>query len=66
MILPSIIIKMRFEFCGNVDCPEWALAEVSLLNKISAIKLKLMLVQLVKKITGQAYDHEKVLKLCRD
>jgi len=19
---------MRFEFCGNIDCPEWVLSEV--------------------------------------
>ena len=38
-----VLVKMRFEFCGNVDCPEWVLAEVSLLNRVSAIKLKLML-----------------------
>ena len=61
-----IIILMRFDFCGNVDCPEWALAEVSLLNRISAIKLKLIIAQIVRKITGQPYDHEKVAKLCRD
>ena len=57
---------MRFEFCGNVDCPEWALAEVSLLNRISAVKLKLILVQIVKKICGQPFDNEKIIKLCRD
>ena len=57
---------MRFEFCGNVDCPEWALAEVSLLNRISAVKLKLILVQIVKKICGQPFDNEKITKLCRD
>ncbi len=57
---------MRFEFCGNLDCPEWALAEISLLNRISAVKLKLILVQIVKKITGQSFDNEKINKLCRD
>jgi selenocysteine lyase/cysteine desulfurase len=57
---------MRFEFCGNVDCPEWVLAEVALLNRISAVKLKLILVQIVKKITGQPFDNEKIIKLCRD
>lgn len=57
---------MRFDFCGGIDCPEWALSEVSILNRISAIKLKLMLAQMVKKITGQSYDHEKLVKLCRD
>jgi hypothetical protein len=43
---------MRFEFCGNVDCPEWVLSEVVQLNKISAIKLKLVLQQILKKIMG--------------
>lgn len=57
---------MRFEFCGNIDCPEWVLAEVSLLNRLSAIKLKLMLNQLCKKITSQPFDAEKLSKLCRD
>ena len=57
---------MRFDFCGNTDCPEWALSEVALLNRMSAIKLKLMLAQMVKKMCSQTYDHEKILKLCRD
>ena len=39
---------MRFEFCGNIDCPEWVLSEVAILNKMSAIKLKLMLAQFAK------------------
>jgi hypothetical protein len=34
---------MRFEFCGNLDCPEWVLSEVVILNKVSAVKLKLIL-----------------------
>ena len=57
---------MRFEFCGNLDCPEWVLSEVAILNRISAIKLKLMLAQIVKKLTGQDFDQEKLQKLCRD
>ena len=47
---------MRFEFCGNVDCPEWVLSEVAIVNKMSAIKLKLMLAQFVKKLSGMEYD----------
>lgn len=57
---------MRFEFCGNTDCPEWVLAEVALLNRMSAIKLKLVIAQIVKKLCGQAYDYDKIAKLCRD
>ena len=57
---------MRFEFCGNIDCPEWVLSEVVQLNKISAIKLKLVLQQILRKILGQPYDQEKLIKLCKD
>ena len=57
---------MRFNFCGNIDCPEWVLAEISLVNKMSAVKIKLLLGQFVKKITGQMYDYEKMQKMCKD
>lgn len=57
---------MRFEFCGNIDCPEWVLSEVVQLNKISAIKLKLVLQQILRKILGQPYDQDKLIKLCKD
>ena len=43
---------MRFDFCGNMDCPEWVLSEIPLINRMSSVKLKLMMVQLVKKIVG--------------
>ena len=57
---------MRFEFCGNLDCPEWVLSEIVLLNKISAIKLRQILAQIIKKIQGQQYDQDKLIKLCKD
>ena len=57
---------MRFDFCGNAHCPEWVLAEVALVNKMSAVKLKVMLNQLVKKVTKQPFDQEKLTKLCKD
>ena len=58
---------MRFDFCGNVDCPEWVLAEVALLNKVSAIKLKLICGQILKKIGQQpGFEPDKLSKLFRD
>lgn len=57
---------MRFEFCGNLDCPEWVLSEVAILNRMSAVKLKLILGQLAKKLTTQPYDSDRLSKLCRD
>jgi|JI6StandDraft_1071083.scaffolds.fasta_scaffold28428_4 hypothetical protein len=48
---------MRFEFCGNLPCPEWFIAESSVLAKIvrkwvkqTAIKLKLITGYLVNRL----------------
>lgn len=57
---------MRFEFCGNLDCPEWVLSEVVQLNKIVPAKLKQLIALLVRKIYGQGLDLEKAMKLCRE
>ena len=57
---------MKFEFCGGTDCPEWVLSEVAVLNKVSTIKLRLILAQICKKLMQQPYDHDKVVKLCKD
>ena len=43
---------MKFAFCGNLDCPEWVLSEIAILNRMSAIKLKLILGQMGKKLTA--------------
>ena len=57
---------MRFVFCGNLDCPEWVLSEVVQLNKFSAGKLRQILQQIVKKILGQSFDQEKLIKVCKE
>ncbi|KAK5638187.1 hypothetical protein RI129_012482 [Pyrocoelia pectoralis] len=33
---------MRFRFCGNGDCPDWVLAEINTLSRLSSVKLKLL------------------------
>jgi hypothetical protein len=43
---------MRFEFVGNMDVPEWVLAEIILVNKLSPSKLKLIVGLIVKKVIG--------------
>ena len=57
---------MRFDFCGNSDCPEWVLSGVTLVNRMSTVKLRLILGQIVKKIQGLNFDQEKLQKLCKD
>ena len=41
---------MKFAFCGNLDCPEWVLSEVVMLNRVSSTKLKLIVEALIKKM----------------
>lgn len=57
---------MRFRFCGDLDCPDWVLAEISTLAKISSVKLKLIGAQVLKEQLGEAIDYEKILKLTAD
>lgn len=53
---------MKFRFCGDLDAPDWLLAEISLLSKLPTIRLKLLLKQLIVHIVEGQIDVEKVLK----
>lgn len=57
---------LRFRFCGDLDCPDWVLAEISTLAKISSVKLRLLCSQVLKELLGQGIDYEKILKLTAD
>nr|AAQ20037.1 hypothetical protein FLJ20452 [Branchiostoma belcheri tsingtauense] len=57
---------MRFRFCGDLDCPDWVLAEISILSKLTSVKMKLLCVQVVKDLLGQSIDYDKVHKLTAD
>jgi len=61
---------MRFRFCGDLDCPDWVLAEIQTLSKLSSIKFKLLCSQVTKSIVDAdgdvALDVAKLEKLCAD
>ncbi|KAH0619869.1 hypothetical protein JD844_014241, partial [Phrynosoma platyrhinos] len=61
-----ISFLQRFRFCGDLDCPDWVLAEISTLAKISSVKLKLICAQVLKDLLGDGIDYEKILKLTSD
>ncbi|NWX18537.1 COMD4 protein, partial [Aegotheles bennettii] len=46
----------RFRFCGDLDCPDWVLAEISTLAKISSVKLKLICAQVLRDLLGEAME----------
>ncbi|XP_028392280.1 COMM domain-containing protein 4-like [Dendronephthya gigantea] len=57
---------MKFRFCGDLDCPDWVLAEISILSRISSVKMKLLSLQVVKSLCGEAIDYAKVQKFTSD
>ncbi|XP_076309325.1 COMM domain-containing protein 4 isoform X1 [Tachypleus tridentatus] len=57
---------MRFKFCGDLDCPDWVLAEINTLSKITSVKMKLLCNHVVNDIIGKGIDYEKVSKLTTD
>ncbi|KAM8860517.1 COMM domain-containing protein 4 [Synchiropus splendidus] len=57
---------MRFRFCGDLDCPDWVLAEISTLAKLSSVKMKLLCAQVLKHLLGEGIDYDKITKLTAD
>lgn len=57
---------MRFKFCGDLDCPDWVLAEIATLSRLTLVKMKLLCLQVLKHILGEDIDYEKVHKLTSD
>eukprot|EP01137_Pigoraptor_chileana_P034229 Opistho-2@26465 len=57
---------MKFRFCGELDCPDWVLAEISILSKMTSIKMKLLCGQVIEDIVGGHIDYDKVFKLTAD
>ena len=57
---------MKFRFCGDLDCPDWLLAEIGTLSKMSSVKMKLLCVQVMSEMTGHSIDYVKAAKLTSD
>mmetsp|Transcript_1708 Transcript_1708/g.3660 ORF Transcript_1708/g.3660 Transcript_1708/m.3660 type:complete len:208 (+) Transcript_1708:83-706(+) len=54
---------MKFRFCGDLDAPDWLLAEIATLSKVNAVRMKVLVKQVVQYgLTGEI-DYEKVSKM---
>lgn len=54
---------MKFRFCGDQDAPDWILAEVSVLSKMSSVRMKLICRQVLNHLLGVGINYEKIQKL---
>ncbi|KAH9401165.1 COMM domain-containing protein 4 [Tyrophagus putrescentiae] len=58
---------MKFKFCGDNDCQDWLLAQINLLSKLTSIKVKLILNEVIGNLlTGKELDFAKICKLTAD
>lgn len=46
----------RFRFCGESDCPDWILAEINTLSRISSVKLKQLAQIVAKSLITRTFD----------
>jgi hypothetical protein len=57
--------KMRFKFCGNVDCPDWLITEIIYISKITPVKLRI-LGNLICKYIMKEGDTVKIKKILEE
>ncbi|XP_053211904.1 COMM domain-containing protein 4-like [Panonychus citri] len=57
---------MRFKLFGDLDCPDWVLANLNLLAKLSSVKVKLICNLVISDVGKKEIDFEKLLKITSD
>ena len=66
---------MKFKLFGDLDCPDWIIAHINSLSRLSSIKLKMLCNEVVKDIISKPafsadsidiLDLDKVLKITAD
>jgi len=56
---------MKFKFCGNTDCPDWLITEITYLTKITPVKLRI-LGNLICKFIMKEGDTQKINKILEE
>ena len=64
-IIKIKVEKMRFKFCGNVDCPDWLITEIIYISKITPVKLRI-LGNLICKYIMKEGDTVKIKKILEE
>jgi hypothetical protein len=55
LIFNFFYCKMKFLFCGGQDCPDWLLAEMSTLSRLTSVKTRLIANQVVQALMRGNY-----------
>jgi len=53
---------MRFKFCGELDAPDWILKEIAIISKISSLRVRMIVQQIINQLLGGTIEYDKVLK----
>ncbi|EGI65609.1 COMM domain-containing protein 4 [Acromyrmex echinatior] len=62
----KIPLLLRFRFLGDGDCPDWLLAEINTLSRMTSIKMKMLGQAVAKYLTEGELDEEKIKKITQD
>ncbi|XP_008561065.1 COMM domain-containing protein 4 [Microplitis demolitor] len=58
---------MKFRFLGDGDCPDWLLAQIITMSRMTSIKMKLLGQLVIKSILNNGeIDEDKIKKLTQD
>lgn len=57
---------MKFHLCGGLDAPDWILAEIAMLGKLSAVQIKQLTSYIIQHIIEGSFDYDNVGKLISD
>jgi len=52
---------MKFRFCGELDAPDWLLKEIELLSKISVVRIKLIIKEVLSSLLTGRIDFAKII-----
>eukprot|EP01001_Neometanema_parovale_P011808 NODE_8064_length_725_cov_106.616279_g7812_i0.p1 GENE.NODE_8064_length_725_cov_106.616279_g7812_i0~~NODE_8064_length_725_cov_106.616279_g7812_i0.p1 ORF type:complete len:219 (+),score=64.44 NODE_8064_length_725_cov_106.616279_g7812_i0:55-657(+) len=53
---------MKFFFCGGLDCPEWLLAEIAVISRVSTASMGSLCTQIINQICTGAMNWSKITK----